>query len=353
MPLSRKDFEKLRRLRHTFDLNYKATQHLSAYLNLCPALITKPTVDALIADGSLGEEDALCALLSLALGLDPEGKPDDRTLERNYLRPSIRMLSAERYYNDPYYRTVRIPEKTVERISFRQEVYPAYRAMICDDIRADASLREVPPLGFFREPFRFPAVLEDGNEWMTLTPVDVDTCTEAIEAAHGKVVTFGLGLGYYAFMTARKSNVEHVTVVECNPDVIELFRTYLLPQFPDRDKITVVEADAFVYAEHTLPTVGADYVFVDTWRDASDGYPMYRRMKRLEHLTGGATFAYWIEGFLLSRMRALIFEALWEREASAPHGNVGDITFDAIASALTDEALRAKAREEDLHENDL
>ena len=53
-----------------------------------------------------------------------------------------------------------------------------------------------------------------------------------------------------------------------------------------------------------MPREGFDLAFVDTWRDASDGAPMYERMKRLEHLSPDTKFLYWIENFLISRCRA-------------------------------------------------
>lgn len=339
MPLSSKDFEKLKHLRHVYDRNYRVTQLYSTYLNRFPTLLTKEAVDALTEDGRIGEEEAIGALLTVAFGLDTEHNTDDRIIERDYIHPSVRLLDAQKYYNDPYYRTVHIPDTAVGRISFKNECYEPYRAVICDDILTDGEGKEVPPLGFFREPFFFPAVLEDGNEWMTLTPVDLDTCREAIEEAHGHVVTFGLGLGYYAFMVAQKDEVECVTVIEKNAEVIRLFVDVLLPQFPNKEKIRIVEDDAFRFAEHTLPTVGADYVFVDTWRDASDGYSMYRRMKRLEHLCEGVPFSYWIEGFLLSRMRAFVFEKTWDTEVNATHGQTGEYTFEDIRYRLSRDGL--------------
>ena len=148
---------------------------------------------------------------------------------------------------------------------------------------------------------------------MTLTPVDLDTCTEAIEAAHGKVVTFGLGLGYYAYMVSEKEIVESITVVEKSAEVIELFKKHILPQFPNKDKVKIVESDAFEYAEKQMPAENFDLAFVDTWRDASDGAPMYEKMKALEHLSKNTKFLYWIENFLVSRLRAIKFEELCER----------------------------------------
>ena len=61
-----------------------------------------------------------------------------------------------------------------------------------------------------------------------------------------------------------------------------------------------------------MPKENFDYAFVDTWRDASDGLPMYERMKPLESLSPKTEFNYWIESFIISRKRALKFEELWE-----------------------------------------
>ena len=192
----------------------------------------------------------------------------------------------------------------------KKEVYPAYRGVIAADMMLCDDFREIPPLGFFKEDFHFPAVLEDGNEWMTLTPVDLDTCEDAIKAARGRVVTYGLGLGYYAYMVSRKPEVESITVVEKSPDVIKLFRDHILPKFEHKEKVRIIEADAFLYAEHKAPDERYDLAFVDTWRDASDGEPMYEKMKPLEALSPETKFMYWIEGFLISRKRALKLDKL-------------------------------------------
>ena len=62
-----------------------------------------------------------------------------------------------------------------------------------------------------------------------------------------------------------------------------------------------------------MPRDSFDFAFVDTWRDASDGTPMYTRMKPLEKLNPGCEFSYWIENFLISRLRAFRFEELYEK----------------------------------------
>ena len=90
-------------------------------------------------------------------------------------------------------------------------------------------------------------------------------------------------------------------------------KKHILPQFKNGNKIRIIQADAFEYAENEMPKENYDLAFVDTWRDASDGAPMYKRMKALEPLSPNTKFMYCIEGFLKSRIRALKFEELWDR----------------------------------------
>ncbi len=308
-----KNKEKLSRLRHTFDLNYKLTNLYALYLERFPEIITKDMIKVLTSDGRITEKEALVALISEIFTLDDAKGGDERRLIRDYLSKSVRVLDTEKYKNNPYYKNIRIENLKDGEWEFRLESYEAYRAVIVGDMICEDDFTEYAPLGFFREKFNFPAVLEGGNEWMTLTPVDLDTSDEAIEAAHGKVITFGLGLGYYAYMASEKPEVTSVTVIEKSERLIGFFEKHILPQFPHRDKIKIINADAFEYAEHEMPKEKFDLAFVDTWRDASDGAPMYKRMKPLEKLSEGTNFLYWIEGFLKSRIRALNFEELWEK----------------------------------------
>lgn len=310
------DKEKLSRLRKTFDINYKVTGLYARYIQNFPELITKKMVDTLTEDAGITKTDAVAALLSEIFGLDidtPSDKADDKKIILDYIYPSIRFPKASDYTENPYYENI-APKETVRDGSWeiKWEYYPPYRAAIASDMIIKDNFSEIPPIAFFEEGFSFPAVLEDGNEWMTLTPVDVDTCENEIKKAHGRVVTFGLGLGYFAYMVSEKVEVESITVVEKSENVIRLFEKHILPRFKHREKVRIVNADAFEYAEKEMPRENFDYAFVDTWRDASDGLPMYEKMKKLEHLSKNTEFDYWIESFIISRRRAFRFEELWE-----------------------------------------
>ena len=303
---------KLERLKLTFENNFKITRMYAELLQRYPEIITEEMVNALTEDGEITPKEAVVALLSEIFALD-FANDEDRVLIRDYLTPSVKILDTARYESNPYYKNIPLDNIKDGSWEIRWEEYKPYQAVICHDMMLLDGYREVPPLGFFTKSFRFPAILEGGNEWMTLTPVDLDTCEEAIAAAHGRVVTFGLGLGYYAYMASEKAEVDEVTVVELSPDVISLFERHILPKMPNRHKIKIVNADAFEYAERVMPLEKFDLAFVDTWRDASDGAPMYEKMKALESLSPDTKFMYWIENFLVSRLRALDYADALDR----------------------------------------
>jgi hypothetical protein len=306
-----KDKEKLERLRKIFDLNYRMTHLYASYLTNFPEVITRDMISELTADGDIEKGEAVSAIMAAIFGLDDSNGRDERKLIREYINPSVRILDTKRYTENKYYKNIKIENEKFGNWELKWESYAPYRAVICDDVILNPDFSEIYPIGFFTEEFRFPAVLEGGNEWMTLTPVDLDTSEYAIERARGRVITFGLGLGYFAYMASEKEDVESVTVVELSSDVIRLFREKILPKFSHPEKINIVNADAFEYAEKTMPNENFDFAFVDTWRDASDGAPMYKKMKALEHLSRGTEFSYWIENFIISRLRAEKFEELY------------------------------------------
>ena len=80
----------------------------------------------------------------------------------------------------------------------------------------------------------------------------------------------------------KKIDVENITIVDMNEDVIDLFNQYVLPQFKNAHKVKLIKADAFEYAERHMSTGKYDFVFTDLWHDVFDGKEMYLRMKKYE-----------------------------------------------------------------------
>ena len=63
-----------------------------------------------------------------------------------------------------------------------------------------------PSIGYFKDEYKYPCVLENDREWMLITPNEIETMKKPISEATGNVLTYGLGLGYYAYMVSMKEN---------------------------------------------------------------------------------------------------------------------------------------------------
>lgn len=295
---------------------------LSEYINNHPRFIDAAMVEDLARECHVSNHEAFATLLSAACGLDTIDNPAHRALERHYLIPALQKLDPAVYENDAYAKTVRFPNVTHGKWELCQHSYAPYEPFVRTHPVVTSELCEIPQIGYFDVEFPFPAILENGIEWMTITPNEVETMREPIAKSHGKVLTLGLGLGYFAFHASEKTEVESVTVVERSQDVIDIFSTYLLPQFPHRDKINIVREDAFLYMKEKMPQESFDYVFADLWHDASDGLEMYRKLKQYEPLSPRTKFDYWIEPSLLSLLRHIVYRRITDEKEPLPLGNL-------------------------------
>ena len=87
-----------------------------------------------------------------------------------------------------------------------------------------------------------------------------------VDFARGHVVIHGLGMGWVAAMTALKPEVERVTVVEMDDEVLEMHRQLdLFARLPGHagEKVRIVEADALDWA----PDSHVDLLMPDIWLD--------------------------------------------------------------------------------------
>lgn len=277
--------------------NGETMRLLSLYLNLSSDIITPEAVTEIAADYGVSREYAYATILATVCGLKTGGA--DRTYFENYFVPMVREVDPEPFLSDPYYQRIRIPTKKSGKWELRTASLRPCEAFVRDDFRVLPDGRMLPQIGFFMQQFPYPAVLENGREWMTLMPNETVTTLPAVAAAHGRVVTFGLGLGYFAFRASEKPEVESVTVVELSPDAAHLFNTYILPQFPHREKVSVVLDDAFGYLENTMKPTDFDFAFADIWHDVGDGRELYHRFKAYEERFPSTEFTYWLEDTIL------------------------------------------------------
>jgi len=91
----------------------------------------------------------------------------------------------------------------------------------------------------FREWNNFPVLYVDGHTMMSVTPCEIMSHYNPINAAHGHVGGGGLGLGYFLSNILDKSEVLDVTVFETNNDVIQTY----LQRFGSHPKLFIDNRD--------------------------------------------------------------------------------------------------------------
>ena len=260
---------------------------VSYYLNNHECAIDNKQIKS-VMDCGVDELEAYTLLLQNYLEVD------NREIQNLYFKEMVTNLNKYDFVNNPYYKNISFHNIKSGKWELKYSSYKPYELFVQDDFKYKFDGRVIPNLGYFNDTFQFPAVYENDRLWMSVTPNEINTMIEPINNAKGKVVTFGLGLGYFAYMCSLKDNVEKVVIVEKDEDVIRLFKENILSQFEFKSKIEIVQSDAYEFLSNMTEDI-CDYVFVDIYHDASDGVKVYQKFKPFEVKLKNIKFDYWIE----------------------------------------------------------
>jgi hypothetical protein len=148
---------------------------------------------------------------------------------------------------------------------------PRYREACLGDwrlVRHLASLGDGYASGPLVEPARY-VLYHSRTAWMSSGLMEQESHAFHVEEARGLVVAAGFGIGMFAYAACSKPEVERVVVVEKTPEVVALTRyAARVDEWPGRDKLTIVHADALGgdLARHmTVEGRQPDYLFADIW----------------------------------------------------------------------------------------
>ncbi len=279
-------------------------------------LMTQPKVSALFRDRQAAYIYTFVRSMLQSVGR----RLDSDLLEAIMIRIANegRVFSKADLADDPYYKNIVLPEKLSGSFKLGSQHYDAYELAAYDVYGFDRKrFLMLPRLCYFSERFDYPSISEKRGEgfvtWMSVTPNEIFTMRKHIEAASGRVLTLGCGMGYYAYLVSNKENVESVTIIEREQSVIELFTENILPQFEHRDKIKLIKADAFDYI-NTISDGEFDCCFADIWVGAMDT-ETYCRLKAACRRFRKMKMSYWIEEAFIFNFRGYLFLALLEHQA--------------------------------------
>lgn len=228
-----------------------------------------------------------------------------------FISPRLKKIDSGLILNNPYVKTVSFKE--VKDGSYKLSYFKqaAFQPFPYDDIEVDDEYREIQSVGYSTTDVSYPIIAQNNCIWMSLNTNEIITMDPAIKEASGNVLVLGLGLGYFPFMVSLKEDVKSITIIEKDPTIIRLFKKHLLPSFPHKEKIRILEDDAFKYLSNDK--LNYDYLFIDLWHSPEDGLPMYLKCKNiLRNKYHGKVF-YWLEKSILAMLRRCFLTLIEEQ----------------------------------------
>lgn len=236
----------------------------------------------------------------------------DENIFNDYIRTAFHEVDFSEYKNNPYYVNVRPKPVKEDKYMISYETYKPFQSFVLDDLRVnDETYQEIYSFGFSREAYTYLTLSYDNVNWMLINPNEMNTMKKHIEKATGKVLTLGLGLGYYLYMLLIKEDVSFITVIENDEKVINLFNKYLLNFFPHQEKFKIIKYDAFNYIKNYNLTE-YNYIFVDIYHGASDGFYVYKKFTDVEK-EKHCHFSFWLENSILAFTRRLMLILMEEQ----------------------------------------
>ena len=225
----------------------------------------------------LNQNEAILEILYDFYGLK-HNEENDRIMDYYFLN-NLKKLDSTSYLNDPYTKAIKSEGKHCKYL-LKYLTYEPYQLFAYDDIKMDG-LKENSRIGYFEQSFSYLALCQGNDVWMSLNPNEIETMKPFINKGHGNVLVLGLGMGYVPYMLSLKNDVKKVTIIEKNPEIINLFKDLIFPNFVYKDKIQIIQSDAIDYLRKNQKEAGFDYVFADLWHDPNDGLELFVKLKRI------------------------------------------------------------------------
>ena len=262
------------------------------------------------------------------------------TMKRELMRRiamESRVFDVKEFNKNPYIKNIDFTNRADGDYELRYNEMLPYELDIYNiPKRSDGFYVNIPRICCFPEKFSYPTIVQKSIQktWMSVSPNEVFTMEKPIKNAGGRVLTLGCGMGYFAYMASLKEEVESVTIVELEQSVINLFEKCLLPQFENKDKITVVKADAAEFLRE-MEDGAFDYCFADIWLGVNDIAP-YFAIKEIGRKLKKTKIDYWIE----ESIAVFLSDFVWPEMLESFLGRNNNIEQPPAAAFLSKNNMR-------------
>lgn len=273
--------------------------------NIAANSIIPPDVEALRREAAIIQKempeysvDRVMMLLMVESLIGPyfEKQPEVMEFFMNWIAAESMVFDAKEFNKNPYIQNIDFTNQSDGDYELRYHDLMPYELDIYNIPRRIEELCvDIPRVACFPVEFKYPVIFQKSIKatWMSVSPNEVFTMEKPIKNAKGKVLTLGCGMGYFSYMASLKEDVESITIVELEQSIIDLFEKYLLPQFENKDKITIIKADAIEFLRDMADGT-FDYCFADIWIGIEDIAP-YFAIKEIGRKLKKTKIDYWIE----------------------------------------------------------
>jgi hypothetical protein len=178
---------------------------------------------------------------------------------------------------------------------------PRYRPLVSGEWEVRVAGLVVMP-GYWSEPVmieRMVALVRRGQSWMSIAPFEIESQGVGVRLARGRVLMFGLGLGWAAAAAACLPDVTSVTVVERDSDILALHHELdIFSQLPEaaRAKLRLIEGDAFTY----VPDRPVDLLVPDIWQPLINDERL-DEVRKMQANVNAAAIHFWGQEMELAR----------------------------------------------------
>ena len=215
------------------------------------------------------------------------------------------LLNPDTLYENPYYKNIDLKQVNNGDFKYVVETMKPNYLMNISWVKPDTQreLNDYMVYGYYNKKMNIPILKQGTDIWMSPTLAEQNTINPCVDKAHGHVLTFGLGIGYFPYMCTLKDNVKSITIVEIDQKVIDMFKEYILPQFKTDIEINIIQGDLFDYYEKSFLD-RFDYIFVDVWKSNEDGIDILQKL--FEKFIYDGNIDFWIEYSCYTTTRMLI-----------------------------------------------
>ena len=309
--LSIEDKKKMRRLFQTKDDNINVADIYNEFLDNNPAAISANDISGYLKEGK-EEKEAYWLSFCDTIDMDPEDEMVDLIAQKYHMN-EMEKLNPDKYLNNPYLKNMRLLHGKSNRWELTDDYFAPYEGFIFQDTTVeDDTYREITSFGYFPTTFQYFEILQDNKVWMSITPHEIETMEKPIEQAKGKIIAFGLGLGYFPYMASLKEDVKEIYIVENDQNAIDLFNKEIFPKFHFKEKFKIIHKDALEYMKHDMEKEHFDFAFVDIWHTPDDGLELYLKARKFAAEISKTVFSYWIEESMLVMLRRAFITLIQE-----------------------------------------